>query len=175
MYSSKCNAGPFFAADRGVPFLLLSPFSALYPYDFVFNSDKPATSRLFRFALCSKCTNARERNKEKEERFVSYRFDEFVDLSGYVCWKRRNLTRTASCPRFTRYTHERRDSKRANARVHPRDSFAATYVHCNHARTSISVPTRFLFGRFFRSLTSESRIILANRRRVRSSLTEISS
>lgn len=75
--------------------------------------------------------------------------------------KRRDLTRTAFSS--------------VHARTKRLDSFAAMYVHCNHAHTSISVLTRFLFGRFSRSLTSESRMILVNRRRVRSSLTEISS
>lgn len=151
MYSSKCNAGPFFASDRGVPFLLLSPFSALYPYDFVFNSDKPATSRLFRFALCSKCTNARERNKEKEERFVSYRFDEFVDLSGYVCWKRRNLTRTASCPRFigTR-TNEEIRSERTREYIRETVSPRRTCIVTTHVRLFLSRPDSFSAASFVR-------------------------
>lgn len=141
MYSLKCNAGLFFASDRGAPFLLLLPFSALYPYDFVFNSDKLATSRLFRFVLCSECTNAREKSKEKGERFVSYRFNEIVDLSGYVRWDDKfTETKGLDANRFFIRTRANEETRSERTRRYIRETVLprCTCIVTTHIRLFLS-------------------------------------
>lgn len=178
MYSSKCNAG---LLSRQIEVHLSFSFCLFRPFTLTILFLTPTNPPPVAYFGSHFARNAQthERRIEGREKF---RIDSTNSLI-YRGTSDRSMHFTEAkeldANRFSfavrPYTHERRDSKRANAKVHPRDSFAATYVHCNHAHTSISVLTRFLFGRFFRSLTSESRIISANLRRVRSSLTEISS